>query len=357
MRQLLLPSTKIADVPVSGTAQLRHCPLPRTLLALPGGAAAPDMDLDGSLSLRGTAAAPALDADLRLSFPQWPQLSSFVFGSRATCVPGGRLRRRAGGAHARRTGSAAHARVAHLAGELTLAPAGWQPQETGLDLSLVSQNVPLVHFSPLLPANTSLDGTARVQLAAKGTTTDADLDGTLELKNAKVAFADGNRVTGSGTLQVRGTAGTPQVRGDSRSPGTHPDPRDAAQSAADVGITAAFAGTGQDVRRADTTGPAPPAPPAAGVGAPPGDVDVTVTIPSGLLMRGRGLDAELAGKLHLQRQEQGMPTVVGQLETIRGSLRYLGRIFQVDRGVVSFYGDDTLDPTLDISSAAACRAT
>jgi translocation and assembly module TamB len=82
-----------------------------------------------------------------------------------------------------------------------------------------------------------------------------------------------------------------------------------------------------------------------------GEVDVTIRIPSGLWIRGQGLDAELAGELRLHRRGD-LPTLTGELRAVRGTLILLGRSFQLDRGSVVFYGDDEANPSLDVRLTA-----
>jgi autotransporter translocation and assembly factor TamB len=77
------------------------------------------------------------------------------------------------------------------------------------------------------------------------------------------------------------------------------------------------------------------------------DLDVTVTIPSGLWIRGQGMDVELAGDLRLI-QKGTYPAVSGELQAIGGRLVFLGRTFHVDRGSVVFYGGDEIDPSMDL---------
>ncbi|MBU1072747.1 translocation/assembly module TamB, partial [bacterium] len=76
--------------------------------------------------------------------------------------------------------------------------------------------------------------------------------------------------------------------------------------------------------------------------------DVRVSIPSGLWLRGQGLEVELTGDLEL-RTVDGRHDIGGELEAERGFYRFLGRTFQVERGAVSFDAGEELDPALDIS--------
>jgi translocation and assembly module TamB len=59
------------------------------------------------------------------------------------------------------------------------------------------------------------------------------------------------------------------------------------------------------------------------------------------------MDIELAGDLRVV-QKGSNPTVTGTLKAQQGRLSFLGRTFSVDRGEVTFFGDDELNPSLDI---------
>jgi translocation and assembly module TamB len=77
------------------------------------------------------------------------------------------------------------------------------------------------------------------------------------------------------------------------------------------------------------------------------DIDVSIRIPSGFWIRGKGLDIELGGDLDI-RQKNGKPIVAGELRALRGTLVILGRTLDLERGTVTFYGEDEINPSLDI---------
>ena len=77
------------------------------------------------------------------------------------------------------------------------------------------------------------------------------------------------------------------------------------------------------------------------------DLDVTVDIPGAVWIRGRGLEVELEGNVRVTYEE--LPILTGTLQARSGHLRLLGRYFEVDSGIVGFYGDDDIDPNLDLS--------
>jgi translocation and assembly module TamB len=108
------------------------------------------------------------------------------------------------------------------------------------------------------------------------------------------------------------------------------------------------------IRREEATGRAPAAALRGGVSGDedasrPGniDLDVDVVIPSGLWIRGNNLAVELTGELSLV-QKEALPTISGSLQTLQGRFVLLDRAFTLDRGTVTFYGGDEIDPSLDL---------
>jgi translocation and assembly module TamB len=82
------------------------------------------------------------------------------------------------------------------------------------------------------------------------------------------------------------------------------------------------------------------------------NLDVAVVIPSGLWIRGRGLEVELAGELDVAQKGKTLPTITGRLNAVRGQLVFLGRIFRIEKGEVVFYGGDEIDPSVDLLLSA-----
>ena len=73
-------------------------------------------------------------------------------------------------------------------------------------------------------------------------------------------------------------------------------------------------------------------------------LDVNVSAPNRMFVRGRGLDAELGGSVRLTGPITGIQPV-GGFRLIRGRLSILGQRITFDEGTVSLVGD--LDPYLD----------
>ncbi|SEQ08875.1 autotransporter secretion inner membrane protein TamB [Faunimonas pinastri] len=77
-------------------------------------------------------------------------------------------------------------------------------------------------------------------------------------------------------------------------------------------------------------------------------LNLTVDAPSQIFVRGRGLDAELGGRLTLRGTTAAIVTE-GQFELRRGRLDVLTQRISLDRGTITFQGD--FDPMLDFSAS------
>ena len=101
-----------------------------------------------------------------------------------------------------------------------------------------------------------------------------------------------------------------------------------------------------DVRR---PGDKPRVPAVAGAGV---QLDLTVSVPSAIFVRGRGVDAELAGDLRV-RGSSTAPQVDGGFIMRRGTISLAGTTLTFSRGKVGFDGTGVtgkIDPTLDFAA-------
>lgn len=111
-----------------------------------------------------------------------------------------------------------------------------------------------------------------------------------------------------------------------------------------------------DVRRPGQA-PPPPAPPPT-----PIRLDLTIEAPQSIYLRGRGIDAELAGRLTLAGTTTA-PEPGGALTLRRGSVALAGTALAFTRGRIGFDGNSLagrIDPTLDFaadSTAGGVTAT
>jgi translocation and assembly module TamB len=96
------------------------------------------------------------------------------------------------------------------------------------------------------------------------------------------------------------------------------------------------------------SGQPPPPPP-----APPPDIalDLTVTAPGQVFVRGRGLFAEAAGRLHIGGTAAA-PVPTGGFRLVRGQFNLAGTALQFTSGTVRFEGSGKLDPALHLVASS-----
>jgi translocation and assembly module TamB len=107
-----------------------------------------------------------------------------------------------------------------------------------------------------------------------------------------------------------------------------------------------------DVVRIDSRYPQGKAPQSvAAAAAPPfaATLDVDFSSPGQCFVRGRGLDSEWRGKIHVGGTSAG-PVITGQFEVANGTFDILSHTFTIQRGVVGFAGDTT--PEVDLLATA-----
>jgi translocation and assembly module TamB len=96
------------------------------------------------------------------------------------------------------------------------------------------------------------------------------------------------------------------------------------------------------------------APPPGARGRPPRldlALDLALSAPRGVAVRGRGLDAELGGDVHL-RGPLTAPVATGGFDLVRGQFTLVGQPLRFSRGRIGFDGGPLLDPTLDLEARA-----
>lgn len=86
----------------------------------------------------------------------------------------------------------------------------------------------------------------------------------------------------------------------------------------------------------------------ADAGGQPFGLDISVSAPNQIFVRGRGLDAELGGALRLAGTTDAVQAI-GQFDLVRGRLDILGQRFVLDEGRVQMQGD--LIPTIRFSAS------
>jgi translocation and assembly module TamB len=106
------------------------------------------------------------------------------------------------------------------------------------------------------------------------------------------------------------------------------------------------------VQAAVAPGPRKPPPP----GATPIRLKLAIQASQAVFVRGRGLDAEMGGRLDVTGTPFA-PTVAGGLTLRRGDFNLLGRRLNFSRGVVTLDNLDRIDPRLDFVASTSVQST
>ena len=77
------------------------------------------------------------------------------------------------------------------------------------------------------------------------------------------------------------------------------------------------------------------------------DLDLSITLPAQVFVRGRGLETEWKGWLKITGTAAA-PVIEGELENLRGRLRVVGKDFSLEQSKISFAGTSDIAPLLDI---------
>jgi translocation and assembly module TamB len=85
------------------------------------------------------------------------------------------------------------------------------------------------------------------------------------------------------------------------------------------------------------------------------DLDVTVSIPARLFVRGRGLDSEWKGALRIGGTTEA-PVVDGGVETVRGQVSAFNKVFKIAKGSVTLDGGADPDPVVDVAATTTANA-
>jgi hypothetical protein len=88
--------------------------------------------------------------------------------------------------------------------------------------------------------------------------------------------------------------------------------------------------------------------------ADPARGEVTVAIPRNCWIRSSDLEVEIGGELRVTK-EGNVVQLWGDVETLRGSYRFQGKVFTVTKGRVSFTGSEIPDPALEVEARHRLR--
>lgn len=370
------PSLVLRDGPISFDALLNRLPAVTRLIG-PAGKIPRDeiIRIGGHVAAGGTAASPNGFASFSFEFTDWPKMSQYHAKLEAglgapTCVDS--LERQHGASvspelkaeweeqggrglsaflQLEREGRAVLTARARYPLHLSLHPPVAQASKDGrVDVRVESEEIPLADFDPLLPLNVGLGGLVTVKITGSGPPEDFALDGALNTKDFEVSVAQKARLVAQSDIRLSGSSRRPTIKGevDIRS-GLIRVP-DMPKNLHALEGTAllwhdSLAVAGRDTAAAVETEPHRLEEKQQRRIEP--DIDVSIHIPSGFWIRGKGLDVELSGNLEV-KQKGGKPIVTGELRALRGSLVVLGRTLDLERGTVTFFGGDEVNPSLDI---------
>ncbi len=345
------------------------------------------MILSGQMLADGLASAPQFQGDFEATFPDWPEMSQLraVATARYASESGVAAIRLAA---LKRNGSPASADslvvgTARVPVALSLYPVSLElPEDADISARLSADKLNLQEFEPLLPSDFSVRGQATVSLKVDGPRDNPNLEGAIRATALEAKLADGSRVAASSRLNLSGSLLRPRVTGkvDVASgllvvPEAKKDLLPAEGSSRLLELRVSERGTvyGPANRDGSVSSPSGSANRDSSFVAPTGsahrdstvaassgqtsgaainpaeivpDLDVTIDIPGAVWIRGRGLEVELEGSLRATYEE--VPVLTGTLEARSGHFRLLGRYFEIQSGVVGFYGEPEIDPDLDL---------
>lgn len=240
---------------------------------------------------------------------------------------------------------------------VTLLPFVFARPETGDMLFEVrSEGLALTDLDPLMPPDIDLGGVVVIAFKAAGNVGDPQFDGRLETRNMSLSVANDLQVSPTVNLEFGGDLAKPSVKGNiviERALLRRPEMKESLHddgggailwAAADsfrISSDTTFAGT----EEVDTSAAQEPE---AFEGM---DLDVTISIPNSFRIESKRLNLELEGNLRI-RQEGDRPIITGELKPRNGRLTFMGRYFEIQRGIVLFYGGDEMNPSFDLTLMA-----
>ncbi len=377
-------SLRLADAPVHLDVDIHRFPVGAYLIgetsrSLPSHV----IQLDGRGGVRGKASSPSAYFHSEITFPQWSNLAGYRLLCDAQLSPDAGL----DSALAHQLESMSERDVARmplsdaagldgvlslqrngqavLTGTLvypvgiSLKPLLAQTDPDGrIESSVSSQQIQLADFAPLLPPDLRLDGLFSLDFSAENNVRDPDLNGRIKGRDLRIAFKDEVNLLAQSDIRISGSGRRPVIEGNVEIQSgvlRVPEPPKNLHPAEGTAILWEAAeepspsdGVPHKKSQEVTAGGKQPFPQL--------DLNVGLSIPSGFWIRGQGLDVELSGKLNV-KQKGALPVITGSLRAVRGQFLFSGRLFQLDRGEVVFYGEEEINPSLDVELSAIVDET
>ncbi len=77
-------------------------------------------------------------------------------------------------------------------------------------------------------------------------------------------------------------------------------------------------------------------------------MDLDVDIPTNSWVKGSGANIEVEGKLKVKKNYGEMYVISGNIDVVRGEYHFMGKLFNIEDGTVSFRGKEVVNPFLDV---------
>lgn len=219
-----------------------------------------------------------------------------------------------------------------IGGEIALSDGRYENLDAGTILTEIAMKSHVEPGGAFVVDIAAKDG-ASGDVTAKATLRDGALDAAVNANNATLVRRDDVTAALTIDLKAAGPVESPDISGKINI------------DRAEVRLIAATPPGVADIGEVRIKGePIKPEPEPAG-----GDIalNVDVTGPTNIFVRGRGLDSEWSVNLEI-RGTAAEPRITGAIEKRRGVLSFLGRVFDLEPGAIRFTGGTEIDPTLDI---------
>lgn len=76
-------------------------------------------------------------------------------------------------------------------------------------------------------------------------------------------------------------------------------------------------------------------------------MDIDVDIPTNSWVKGSGANIEVEGKLNVKKNYGELYVISGNIDVVRGEYYFMGKLFNIEGGTVSFRGKEIVNPFLD----------
>jgi translocation and assembly module TamB len=237
-----------------------------------------------------------------------------------------------------------------VTGKMSLREAGYENLRYGIKLRRIEADIrangPVIQIASLTattPGGGQLSGEGEVNLK-DGVTMDLNI----QARNATIIDTDLASATIDGDLAITGSLQTrlklggkvKVVKADIRVPDKLPP------SVQEIEVTEVNAPPRVAARNAAQK---PPPQQTAIV-----DLDLAVETPQQLAVRGRGLDVELGGAIHVGGTTD-KPDIDGAFKLRRGSLDIAGKRLDFTEGQLTFEGSEQIDPILDLTAVTRAQ--